>query len=186
MSENGSGQPELHAEFPGKTKYQDLIGGSALVRRQGKITEVIGQVIEAYNPGTSVGSLCTIHNPDSGRSVMGEVVGFKGEKMLLMPLGQMPDIGPRCRIIPEERAATVKVGDELKGRILDGLGKAIDHQGEIVCPYEMPLYADAINPLHRRRITEPIDVGVRTINGLLTCGKGQRVGVPARAWANRF
>ena len=173
MSESTAHQPE----FPGKTRYRDLIRDAKLVRRQGKITQVVGQVIEAFNPGTSVGNLCTIFNPDTGQSVMGEVVGFQGEKMLLMALGQMPDIGPRCRIIPEDRSPTVKVGDELMGRVLDGLGRAIDQKGEVVCPYEMPLYADAINPLHRRRITEPLDVGVRSINGLLTCGKGQRVGV---------
>ena len=173
MSEPTAQQPE----FPGKTRYRDIIRDAKLVRRQGKITQVVGQVIEAYNPGTSVGNLCTIFNPDTGQSVMGEVVGFQGEKMLLMALGQMPDIGPRCRIIPEDRSPTVKVGDELMGRVLDGLGRAIDQKGEVICPYEMPLYADAINPLHRRRISEPIDVGVRSINGLLTCGKGQRVGV---------
>jgi flagellum-specific ATP synthase len=173
MSEPTGQQPE----FPGKTRYRDIIRDTKLVRRQGKITQVVGQVIEAYNPGTSVGNLCTIFNPDTGQSVMGEVVGFQGEKMLLMALGQMPDIGPRCRIIPEDRSPTVKVGDELMGRVLDGLGRAIDQKGEVICPYEMPLYADAINPLHRRRISEPIDVGVRSINGLLTCGKGQRVGV---------
>jgi flagellum-specific ATP synthase len=162
---------------PDTAAYREAVEEAQTIRHQGKITQVVGQVIEAYNPGVVVGSLCTIYNPDTGQRVMGEVVGFQGERIVLMALGNMSDIGPRCRIIPEDRAPTVQVGDELMGRILDGLGRAIDHQGEISCPYQMPLYADAINPLHRRRITEPIDVGVRAINGLLTCGKGQRVGI---------
>ncbi len=167
----------LKEQFPNRDNYRELIEGVRVVRRQGKITQVVGQVIEAFNPGTAVGSICTIYNPDTTQRVMGEVVGFKGDKVLLMALGQMSHIGPRCRIIPEDRQPTVQVGDELMGRILDGLGEAIDQKGEIVCPYEMPLYADSINPLHRRRITEPVDVGVRAINGLLTTGKGQRVGI---------
>ncbi len=166
-----------NGDFPDMSVYSDAVKETVTIRHQGKITQVVGQVIEAYNPGTSVGSLCTIYNPDSGQRVMGEVVGFQGDRVLLMALGQVSDIGPRCRIIPEERAPTVQVGDELIGRILDGLGRAIDQKGEIVCSQEMPLYADAINPLHRRRITQPLDVGVRSINGLLTCGMGQRVGI---------
>ncbi|MCZ6558626.1 MAG: FliI/YscN family ATPase [SAR324 cluster bacterium] len=172
-----SNEPALKAKIPNRAQYKELITGTRLIRRQGKITQVVGQVIEAYNPGTSVGSLCTIYNPDTGKQVLSEVVAFRGEKVLLMALGQMSDISPRCRIIPEDRQPTVRVGDGLMGRVLNGLGEAIDSRGEVSCPYEMPLYTDAINPLHRRRITEPIDVGVRSINGLLTCGKGQRVGI---------
>jgi flagellum-specific ATP synthase len=109
--------------------------------------------------------------------VMGEVIGFKHDRVLLMALEQMPDIGPHCRVIPEERPPTVPVGPELLGRVLNGLGKPIDGQGEVVCSAEMPLYSEPLNPLHRRRILKPIDVGVRSINGLLTCGQGQRVGI---------
>ena len=167
----------LRSPMPNLAEYRGLIDRTRLVRHQGKITQLVGQVIEAYNPGAVVGSLCAIYNPDTGQRVMGEVIGFREDKVLLMALGQMPDIGPKCRIIPEDHAPTVSVGDELMGRVLDGLGRPIDHKGEIVCPYEMPLYADPINPLHRRRITESIDVGVRAINGLLTTGKGQRVGI---------
>ena len=163
--------------FGASQEYRDVLEGAKPVRRQGKITQLIGQLIEAYNPGTAVGSLCTIYNPATGQRIMGEVIGFRENKVLLMALGQMPDIGPRCVIIPEDRPPSVPVGMAQMGRVLDGLGKPIDGKGEVLTPYEMPLYADAINPLHRRRISEPIDVGVRAINGLLTCGKGQRVGI---------
>ena len=157
--------------------YREDILTARTVRHEGKVTQMIGELIEAYNPGSAVGSLCTVYNPDTEQRVMAEVVGFRDDKILLMTLGQMPGIGPRCRIIPEHRSPTVRVGEPLLGRVLDGLGHPIDGRGEIVCPHEMPLNAEPINPLHRRRIHEPIDVGVRVINGLLTCGRGQRVGV---------
>lgn len=159
------------------SEYLEALENVGTVKKSGRIIQMVGQIIEAYNPGTSVGGLCHIFNPDTGEQVMGEVIGFKGDKVLLMPLGQMNAISPRCRIIPQDRPPSVPVGDALLGRVLDGVGNPIDNKGEILCPYEIPLYADPINPLHRRRIEEPIDVGVRAINGLLTCGKGQRVGI---------
>ncbi|MBI4083387.1 MAG: FliI/YscN family ATPase [Candidatus Lambdaproteobacteria bacterium] len=163
--------------LPNLDGYTEAVRQAKTIRRQGKITQLIGQVLEAYNPGSAVGSLCTIYNPDSGQRVMSEVVGFRNDKILLMTLGQMPDIGPRCRVIPEDRPPYVRVGDELLGRVLDGLGRPMDDRGELACTVEMPLYAPVINPLYRRRIVKPIDVGVRSINGLLTSGQGQRVGI---------
>jgi flagellum-specific ATP synthase len=163
--------------LPNLAHYQRLIQDAKLVRRQGKVTQVIGQVIEAYNPGTAVGGLCTLYNPDTNQRVMAEVIGFREDKMLMMALGQMSDISPRCRVVPEDRPPTVAVGPELLGRVIDGLGRPIDHKGEIVCQHERPIYAAAINPLHRKRIKDPIDVGVRSINGLLTAGQGQRMGI---------
>lgn len=163
--------------FPNTKKYQDMVQDAHLIRRHGKVLQMIGQIIEAYNPGCSIGGLCTIYNPDSGKRVMGEVVGFKEDRVLLMPLEQMPGIGPRCRIIPEDRPPTVKVGEGLLGRVINGLGRPIDHKGELLAEAEWPLYTEPINPLHRRRINQPIDVGVRSINGLLTCGQGQRVAI---------
>ena len=170
-------EPLYPRTLPNLEAYQTLVRDARLVRRQGKVVQQIGQIIEAYNPGTPVGSLCSIYNPDTGQRVAGEVIGFKQERVLLMALEQMPDIGPHCRIIPEERPPTVPVGDALLGRVLNGLGRPIDGLGELVCDTELPLYREPINPMHRRRIEKPIDVGVRSINGLLTCGQGQRVGI---------
>ena len=163
--------------FPNLEGYERLVKESDLVRRQGKVIQQIGLIIEAYNPGISIGGLCTLYNPETRQRVMGEVIGFKGDRVMLMALEQMPDVGPHCRIIPEERPPTVRVGNELLGRVLNGLAQPIDRLGELVCEHEMPLYREPINPMHRRRIVAPIDVGVRSINGLLTCGLGQRVGV---------
>jgi flagellum-specific ATP synthase len=164
-------------QLPHLEGYQRLFQDAKLIRRQGKVTQVIGQVVEAYNPGTSIGGLCTLYNPDTNQRVMAEVIGFRDDKMLLMALGQMSDISPRCRVGPEDRPPTVSVGPELLGRVIDGLGRPIDNKGEIVCQNEQAIYAAAINPLHRKRIKDPIDVGVRSINGLLTCGQGQRMGI---------
>jgi len=163
--------------LPNFDGYARLFRDGRFIRRQGKVTQVVGQVIEAYNPGSAVGSLCAIYNPDSGQRVLSEVIGFRDDKMLLMALGQVPHISPRCRLIPEDRPPTVRVGNDMLGRVVDGLGRPIDHQGEIIGSSERALYQPAINPLHRRRIREPIDVGVRSINGLLTFGQGQRVGL---------
>ena len=172
-----SEQPLYPQNLPNLRGYRDAIQQASLVRRHGKITQVVGQIIQANNPGTSIGSLCTIYNPDTSQRVAAEVVGFKGDTVLLMALGQMPDIGPNCRIIPEYRPPVVKVGDDLLGRTIDGLGHPIDGKGELPLPHEMPLYAETINPMRRRRILEPVDVGIRAINGLLTVGEGQRVGI---------
>ncbi|MDH4246847.1 MAG: FliI/YscN family ATPase [Deltaproteobacteria bacterium] len=157
--------------------YRDQILNTQLVRRHGRVLQQVGEIIEAYNPGIAIGALCAIYNPASGKRVMGEVVGFRGDRVLLMSLEQMHDLGPHCRIIPENRPPTVPVGPELLGRVLNGLGEPIDALGEIVCAAERPLYVEPINPLHRRRIEDPIDVGIRSINGLLTCGQGQRMGI---------
>ncbi len=157
--------------------YRDGIQGTKTIRRQGKVIQMVGEVIEAYNPGSAVGSLCTVYIPDTVERVMAEVVGFKHDRILLMTLGYISSVGPRCRVIPEDRPPRVRVGDDMLGRVLDGLGRPIDGKGELVLSHEMAIYSDPINPLHRRRIREPIDVGVRAINGLLTCGKGQRVGI---------
>jgi len=170
-------QPLYPKHLPNLAAYENLIRQTPLIRRQGKVIQQVSQIIEAYNPGCAVGGLCTIYNPETRQRAMGEVIGFSHDRVLLMALEQMPDIGPHCRIIPEVRPPTVQVGNELLGRVLNGLGKPIDQLGEILCSHEMALYREPINPLHRRRIQQPIDVGVRSINGLLTCGQGQRVGI---------
>ncbi|MDH4121074.1 MAG: FliI/YscN family ATPase [Deltaproteobacteria bacterium] len=166
-----------HLEALGE--YARTVKDTPAVRRQGKITRMIGGVIEAYNPGSSMGSVCHVYNPDTGERGIAEVVGFRDDKILLMSLGELAGINPRCVVIPEDRPPRVRVGDDLLGRVLDGLGRPIDDLGEILCPYEVPLYAEPMNPLRRKRISRYLDVGVRAINGLLSCGQGQRIGIMA-------
>ncbi|MBT4091985.1 MAG: FliI/YscN family ATPase [Deltaproteobacteria bacterium] len=144
---------------------------------EGKVDEVVGFLIKAYNPGLQVGSGCMIVNSELDDGVPGEVVGFKGNQVLVMALGDIRGIGPQSRIVPASGRPLVAVGDELLGRAIDGMGIPIDGKGVIETDEKVPLYADPINPLQRRRIDSPLDVGVRAINGILTCGKGQRLGI---------
>ena len=143
----------------------------------GRVAQAVGTVIEGYGPVTSIGEMGEVIREDGEGRVLAEVVGFRGEWLLLMPLGEMRGIGPTSRLVMTGRQASVPVGTGLLGRVLDGLGTPIDGRGPIQADLQYPLYADPINPLRRRRINQPFDVGVRAINGLLTCGVGQKVGI---------
>src|SRR5690348_13851677 len=143
----------------------------------GRVAQAVGTVIEGYGPVTSIGEMGEVIHEDGEGRVPAEVVGFRGERLLLMPLGEMRGIGPTSRLLMTGRQASVPVGAGLLGRVLDGLGRPIDGGGPIQADNQYPLYADPINPLRRRRISQPFDMGIRAINGLLTCGVGQKVGV---------
>jgi len=143
----------------------------------GRVAQAVGTVIEGYGPVTSIGEMGEVIREDGEGRVLAEVVGFRGERLLLMPLGEMRGIGPTSRLVMTGRQASVPVGTGLLGRVLDGLGTPIDGGGPIQADLQYPLYANPINPLRRRRINQPFDVGVRAINGLLTCGVGQKVGI---------
>lgn len=147
----------------------------------GRVAQAVGVVIEGYGPVTSVGELCEVTREDGQGSLLAEVVGFRGERVLLMPLGELRGIGPGSRVMMTGRSATAVVGPKLLGRVLDGLGQPLDAKGQLEGEAEYPLYATPPNPLSRRRITQPLDVGVRAINGLLTCGLGQKLGIFAGA-----
>ncbi|MFI5359748.1 MAG: flagellar protein export ATPase FliI [Halanaerobiales bacterium] len=142
----------------------------------GYITRVVGLIIEAQGPEVSIGELCLIKHQQ--KIIRAEVVGFDNNKVLLMPIGDMEGITPGARVVATGERMTVKVGEELLGHILDGLGRPI---GEEVAPMpglvEMPLKAEPPDPLSRRRITQPLALGIRSIDGLLTCGRGQRIGI---------
>jgi flagellum-specific ATP synthase len=109
--------------------------------------------------------------------IRAEVVGFKKNSVFLMPIGSLNGIAPGSKIVAVKSKPMIKAGNGLLGRIIDGMGNPIDSKGPIKLDEEMPIYADPINPLERSRIKEPLDVGIKAINGLLTCGMGQRMGV---------
>jgi flagellum-specific ATP synthase len=134
-------------------------------------------MVEGYGYAVSIGDTCVIHSNDSNRSVTAEVVGFGQGRVLMMPLESMQGLGPGCRITYLGRKATTMVGRQLLGRVVDGLGSPIDGKGRIQYDDEYPIYADPINPLLRGRIDAPMDLGIRAINGIFTCGKGQRMGI---------
>jgi flagellum-specific ATP synthase len=137
---------------------------------------VIGLVIESIGPEVSVGDRCTITSRRNG-SLPAEVVGFRGNRVLLMPLGEMDGVGPGSIVTATGEPYTVAVGQELLGRVLDGLGVPIDDKGPLGVAARRPILAKPPHPLSRRRITEPLATGIRCIDGLLTCGKGQRFGI---------
>jgi len=149
-----------------------------LITVGGRVSQVIGMVIESQGPGIPVGSVCSVETSGSGK-VLAEVVGFREGRVLLMPLAEMRGIEPGGRITLVGGQARVPVSRALLGRVIDGLGRPMDGKGPIQVEQEYPLYAEPLNPMERERISEPVDVGVRAINGLLTLGKGQRIGILA-------
>jgi len=157
--------------------YLKVVDSTHLERVEGKVEEVIGFLVKAHNPGLKIGSKCTIEDHDTGESIAAEAVGFKGGSILVMPLGDVRGIGPQSRVVASMDRSYVPVGIELLGRTIDGMGNPIDDKGPIVCSFKTDLYAEPINPMLRRRIDQPLDVGVKAINGLLTCGKGQRIAI---------
>jgi flagellum-specific ATP synthase len=158
-------------------RYKQILSRTNPIRIYGKVGQIVGLVVEGNGPGTSLGEICRIYPHGGENPINAEVVGFKKGKVLLMPLESMRGIGPGCKIIALGKKADVKVGRNLLGRVIDGLGNPIDGKGPIDLEEDYPIYADPINPLQRGRISEPMDLGVRVINALLTFGKGQRMGI---------
>lgn len=143
----------------------------------GYVNKVVGLVVEANGPVTQLGSLCDIHGTEAEKPITAEVLGFRDKTVLMMPLEEIRSIGPGSRVVARQERASVAVGSQLLGRIIDGLGNPIDGAGPLFNEMHYPIYANPINPLLRQRIREPMDIGVRAINGLLTIGCGQRMGI---------
>lgn len=158
-------------------RHRKTVDETNPVRVNGRITKVVGLVMEGHGPGSSVGEFCHVYPRDGSEPVQCEVVGFSDDKILLMPLGEVRGIGPGSKIVSRRSTAAVGVGPGLLGRTLDALGNPIDALGPLDFEGHYPLWATPPNPLSRRRIEKPLNVGVKAINGLLTVGKGQRVGI---------
>ncbi|WP_271629381.1 flagellar protein export ATPase FliI [Caldicellulosiruptor sp. DIB 104C] len=141
----------------------------------GFVNQVIGLTIESIGPAVSIGTLCKIKTAKS--ETLAEVVGFKENKVLLMPYSDLVGIFPGCKVIAQDSIFEVKVGEELLGRILDGLGQPIDGKGEIKSKIKYPVENRAPNPLERPRIDSVMPLGIKAIDALITIGKGQRVGI---------
>ncbi|GAB7388218.1 flagellar protein export ATPase FliI [Bacillaceae bacterium] len=160
-----------------REKYLRVLEGIDHVRLNGKVSQVIGLTVEAQGPDARIGELCLIHSSRKDEPVEAEVVGFRENRVLLMPLGELGEIGPGCEVVATGKPLMVRVGMELMGQVLNGLGKPMN--GDPLPPglVEVPANNVPPNPLSRPRITSPLSVGVRAIDGLLTVGKGQRVGI---------
>uniref|UniRef100_UPI0039F14188 type III secretion system ATPase SctN n=1 Tax=Bordetella sputigena TaxID=1416810 RepID=UPI0039F14188 len=149
----------------------------------GRVTQVTGTIIRAAVAGARVGQLCVLRDPDGGEDIKAEVIGFAEDAALLTPIGDTRGISPRTEVIPTDGALSVPVGMELLGRVLDGLGRPLDEatRGPLVTTRTYPVLSSAPHPLSRKPIHQPLELGIRVIDGLLTCGEGQRMGIFAAA-----
>lgn len=141
----------------------------------GIVKKVIGLTVEVEGIKAFVGEVCTIYN-ESNFPIPCEVVGFRDEDVILMPLGELVGISPGCKVVPEGRPLSVKCSNSLLGNILDGLGTPIQGE-ELIYGSIYPLDREPPDPLKRRRIKDSLPTGVRAIDGFLTCGEGQRIGI---------
>lgn len=143
---------------------------------EGKLTRMVGLTLEAEGCRAAIGSLCEVETI-SGLRIGAEVVGFAGSRIYLMPTGKTEGLEPGCRVIPLGKNSLAKVGFGLLGRVLDGAGNALDNKGALKTDAKISLNGRTINPLSRKPIREPLDVGVRAINSMLAVGRGQRMGL---------
>jgi flagellum-specific ATP synthase len=164
---------------PGLQGYMRRVEEAQTIQLEGKVSKVIGTVIEGTGPSMAVGGVCRILSPGSSTPVRAEVVGFREGALLLMPLTSSDGVEPGSIIVADRYGAAIGIGPDMLGRVLDGLGNPIDGKGPIRPQETRSLYARPINPLERPRIKKPLDVGIRVINNLITLGKGQRMAIMA-------
>lgn len=159
------------------------IQGTPTIQVKGRVIEVVGTIIKAVVPDVKIGELCMLKNPWEEWGLIAEVVGFLQEAALLTPLGELTGISSSTEVIPSGKMHEVPVGPGLLGRVLDGLGNPIDteEKGPLEIEDYYPVYANPPNAMKRKLINKPIALGVRALDGMLTCGEGQRMGIFAAA-----
>lgn len=160
---------------------EEAVQGTASVEVRGRVEQVVGTIIRAVVPGVKVGELCLLRNPWEDWTLRAEVVGFVKQVALLTPLGDLQGISPATEVIPTGEVHSVPVGEDLLGRVLDGLGEPMDGGPPLKPRARYPVYADPPNPMVRKIIHKPISLGLRVLDGMLTCGEGQRMGIFAAA-----
>jgi len=143
---------------------------------RGRVVKIIGLIVECEGPSAGIGELCTIEH--GGKIIcQAEVVGFRETRTLIMPLGALEGIRPGMAVVAKGETLTAPVGSQLLGRVLDGLGKPMDNLGEIKCEVRRSIYAEPPTAMQRTRIKDPMYTGIRAIDGFLTIGRGQRMGI---------
>ncbi len=158
-------------------KYKEILAKSDFIEYNGKVSKIVGLTIESNGPEVNMGEVCEIHALKDRCVIKAEVVGFKDNKVILMPLGDMTGIGPGSTVVATGEYLSAAVGMGMVGRVIDGLGNPIDDKGDVKPEGFYPVNNDPPHPLMRNRIAHPLPLGVKTIDGLLTIGKGQRVGI---------
>jgi len=158
-------------------KYFQVLDHFNPIKSIGEVIKLVGILIESRGPASSIGELCEIYPTNISKPISAQVVGFQGENILLMPFGDIGGIKAGSRVVSHQRLPMVKVGRELLGRVIDGLGNPLDNKGEYGIEGEYSLYNPALKPLERERITEHLLTGIRSIDTMLTIGRGQKVGI---------
>jgi len=156
--------------------YQSLLEEVNTLPVRGRISRVVGLTLEGFVENCVMGDLCELTRRGEEK-IFAEVVGFRDKTVLLMPLADLTGVGPGTSVLNRGGQAEVPVGEAFLGRVIDGLGNPIDGKGPIVASCHYPLYASPPSHLRRQRISEPLDLGIRSINSLLTVGRGQRMGI---------
>ncbi|TCT16422.1 type III secretion system FliI/YscN family ATPase [Natranaerovirga pectinivora] len=156
-------------------KYKDLLNKS-YIKQLGSVSKVIGLTIESIGPSVNLGDLCAISSKSDNKKVLAEAVGFRDNRILLMPLGSIEGIGLGSIVEAKGEPLKVPVGNELLGKVLDGLGRPLN-SSDIKAEDYYPIEAPPPNPLKRNRIEMPLPLGIKAVDGLLTVGKGQRIGI---------
>ncbi|WP_229157641.1 MULTISPECIES: type III secretion system ATPase SctN [Bradyrhizobium] len=178
MQRSGPGQAaregDLHAALASVRSAAKDVDTRAV---RGRITRAIGTLLHAVLPGARVGELCLLQDHASGWALEAEVIGLLPDGVLLTPIGDMVGLSHRAEVVPTGRMQEVSVGPGLLGRVIDSFGRPLDGKGPIKTVHTCPLRGRAPNPMKRRSIEQPFPLGVRVLDGLLTCGEGQRIGI---------
>lgn len=160
---------------------KEAVQTTSTVEVKGRVEQVVGTIIRAVVPGIKVGELCLLRNPWENFELKAEVVGFIKNVALLSPLGSCQGVSPATEVIPTGEILSVPVGPELLGRVVNGLGEPLDGGAPLNCREHYPVFAPAPNPMTRLPIDKPLPLGIRSLDGVLTCGQGQRMGIFAAA-----
>lgn len=170
--------PLLNDIIPPLDGLKKSLEKADLTRVNGRVEQIVGLVIESTGPSASVGEVCWITPTDGGKPVLAEVVGFRQNRVLLMPLGEMRGLGPGSEVVRTGESFKVLVGDALLGRVIDGMGMPLDGKGPLgSMSQSYPIHREPPPAMERRRISMPVATGVRAIDAVLTMGEGQRMGI---------
>lgn len=156
-------------------KYANVVERVDTIKYVGHVHQIMGLTVESIGPQANLGEMCTILS--NGHEILAEVVGFKDNRVILMPYGDLVNVRPGCEVIASGSELKISVSDQLLGRILNGVGKPMDGKEEVFSSVEYSIYRTPPEPLTKRRIDTPLSTGIKTIDGLLTVGEGQRIGI---------
>lgn len=174
--------PSTHSPLASRTtKLRQLVERTDFTQVRGKVSEVVGTIIRASVNGVKIGDLCHLVDPNTQQRFVAEVIGFSKQEALLTPINDIDGLSANTEVIPSGQSQQMAMSDALLGRVLNGLGEPIDGAGPIDTGQSYPIINRPPNPMTRSLIDRPIQTGVRAIDGLLTCGQGQRLGVFASA-----